>query len=115
MSGDRNLAGRRVVITGASSGIGAATAMAFAKAGARLVLGSRGKDGLDDVAQRASKLAAARSSVQLTALTQAQWPCSLPRRAICSVALTCGLAAKALVCLAGTKMSRSRITPVSSM
>ncbi|MES3154690.1 SDR family oxidoreductase [Sphingomonas faeni] len=52
MSADRNLAGRRIVITGASSGIGAATAVAFAKAGARLVLGARGKDGLDDVAQR---------------------------------------------------------------
>ena len=42
----------RVVITGASSGIGAATAIAFAQEGARLVLGARGKEGLDDIARR---------------------------------------------------------------
>jgi len=42
----------RVVIMGASSGIGAATAVAFARQGADLVLGARGKEGLDDVARR---------------------------------------------------------------
>ncbi|MGI4720332.1 MAG: SDR family oxidoreductase [Janthinobacterium lividum] len=42
----------RVVIMGASSGIGAATAVAFARQGARLVLGARGKEGLDDVVAR---------------------------------------------------------------
>jgi short-subunit dehydrogenase len=42
----------RVVITGASSGIGAATAVAFARQGATLVLGARGAAGLDDIAQR---------------------------------------------------------------
>ena len=42
----------RVVITGASSGIGAATAVAFAAQGARLVLGARGEAGLADVAKR---------------------------------------------------------------
>lgn len=42
----------RVVITGASSGIGAATAVAFAERGARLVLAARGQKGLDDVAER---------------------------------------------------------------
>lgn len=42
----------RVVIMGASSGIGAATAVAFAREGADLVLGARGKEGLDDVARR---------------------------------------------------------------
>ncbi len=42
----------RVVVTGASSGIGAATALAFAERGARLVLAARGSPGLDDVAQR---------------------------------------------------------------
>jgi len=35
-----------VVITGASSGLGRATAHAFAKKGAKLVLGARGKTGL---------------------------------------------------------------------
>lgn len=43
---------RRVVITGASSGIGAATAIAFAEEGARLVLAARGEAGLDDIAER---------------------------------------------------------------
>jgi len=44
--------GKRVVITGASSGIGAATAIAFAQGGARLVLGARGEAGLEDIARR---------------------------------------------------------------
>jgi short-subunit dehydrogenase len=39
-----------VVITGASSGIGAATAIAFARRGARLVIAARGEAGLEDVA-----------------------------------------------------------------
>lgn len=43
---------QRIVITGASSGIGAATAIAFARQGCHLVLGARGREGLDDVAQR---------------------------------------------------------------
>ncbi len=43
---------RRIVITGASSGIGAATAIAFAEAGARLLLAARGREGLEDVAAR---------------------------------------------------------------
>lgn len=42
----------RVVIMGASSGIGAATALAFARRGAHLVLGARGREGLDDIARR---------------------------------------------------------------
>jgi len=46
------LSNTRVVIMGASSGIGAATAVAFAREGAQLVLGARGRDGLDDVVRR---------------------------------------------------------------
>lgn len=42
--------GRVVVVTGASSGIGAACAVEFARAGAHLVLGARRKDRLDAVA-----------------------------------------------------------------
>jgi short-subunit dehydrogenase len=45
------LKGAVVVITGASSGIGAATAIAFAKRGARLMLAARRVDRLDAVAQ----------------------------------------------------------------
>jgi 3-hydroxy acid dehydrogenase/malonic semialdehyde reductase len=47
------LAGKWVLITGASSGFGAAGAMAFAGAGARLLLGARRADRLQDVALRA--------------------------------------------------------------
>lgn len=43
---------QRIVITGASSGIGGATAIAFAKKGAQLVLGARGETGLEDIARR---------------------------------------------------------------
>lgn len=42
----------RVVITGASSGIGAATAIAFAQIGARLMLGARDVAGLTAIAER---------------------------------------------------------------
>jgi short-subunit dehydrogenase len=48
----------RVVIMGASSGIGAATAIAFAREGARLVLGARGREGLEDIARRCEKAGA---------------------------------------------------------
>ena len=46
------LAGRVAVVTGASRGIGAATAVAIAAAGARVVLASRDGEALGDVARR---------------------------------------------------------------
>lgn len=41
----------RIVITGASSGIGAATALAFAREGATLMLAARGQAGLESIAR----------------------------------------------------------------
>jgi NADP-dependent 3-hydroxy acid dehydrogenase YdfG len=47
------LAGRVVAVTGASSGIGEATALALSRAGATVALGARRRDRLDDVAAKA--------------------------------------------------------------
>jgi short-subunit dehydrogenase len=47
----REFAGRTVVITGASSGIGRAAALAFARRGARLVLAARRAELLEEVAR----------------------------------------------------------------
>src|SRR4051794_33024782 len=46
------LEGRKAVVTGASSGIGAATATALAAEGATVALGARRKERLDELAQR---------------------------------------------------------------
>jgi 3-hydroxy acid dehydrogenase/malonic semialdehyde reductase len=54
-----SLKGRIVFITGASSGIGAATAFAFAAEGARLLLAARRAGKLAEVASRALELGAA--------------------------------------------------------
>jgi clavulanate-9-aldehyde reducatase len=48
------LEGRRAVVTGASAGIGAATAEALAKEGAAVALGARRKERLDELAGRIS-------------------------------------------------------------
>lgn len=50
----RNLQARTVIITGASLGVGAAAARAFAREGANLVLIARGVEGLERIAEELS-------------------------------------------------------------
>jgi 3-hydroxy acid dehydrogenase / malonic semialdehyde reductase len=56
-----SLKNKWVLITGASSGFGAAAALAFAAAGSRLLLGARRVDRLKKVAAKAAKAGAARA------------------------------------------------------
>jgi len=49
MSQHQQLRDKTVVITGASSGLGRAAALAFAEAGAHVVLAARRQEALDDV------------------------------------------------------------------
>jgi hypothetical protein len=66
------LEGRWVLITGASSGFGAAAALAFAREGARLLLGARRVDRLEAVAAEAKK--AGSPDVKVHALDVSQTP-----------------------------------------
>jgi len=65
----RNLKGATVVITGASSGIGRATAEAFAREGARLVLAARDLSALKAVAARCRDLGAPEAKAVETDVT----------------------------------------------
>ena len=51
---DQSFEGKVVLVTGASSGIGEAAALALSKAGARVAVGARRADRLADLARRAS-------------------------------------------------------------
>ncbi len=69
------LAGARVMITGASSGIGAATARAMAVAGADLVLSGRDRERLDAVAAESGGLAVRGDlTTDITALVERAGP-----------------------------------------
>ena len=59
----RSLAGAVVVITGASSGSGRATALAFANHGANVVLAARGREALEDAAHECRRRGAAALAV----------------------------------------------------
>ena len=65
-----SLANKWILITGASSGFGAAAARAFAREGAKLLLGARRVDRLESVAAEARKLGAAEA--QFAALDVSQ-------------------------------------------
>jgi len=52
----RRLSGKVVVVTGASSGIGRATALRFAREGAKVALASRGKEALGEVRAEIERL-----------------------------------------------------------
>src|SRR4051794_2471947 len=54
----RDLRGAVVVITGASSGIGRAAALAFAREGSRLALAARGEAPLREIAAQCTELGA---------------------------------------------------------
>ena len=71
---------RVVVLTGASSGIGRATALAFARSGARLVLAARGTVGLQAVVHECERLGAEAVAVP-TDVTDADQLAALVTRA----------------------------------
>ncbi|PVA09612.1 short-chain dehydrogenase [Pelagivirga sediminicola] len=66
-----NMTGKSVLITGASQGIGAATARLFAEAGARLVLMARGRGPLEALAQELGAIAHAGDVAQIEDLNAA--------------------------------------------
>src|SRR5690349_12268809 len=68
---ERQLKDSTVVLTGASSGIGRAAALTFARQGANLALAARRRDALEEVARECERLGA-RAIVVPTDVTDAQ-------------------------------------------
>ncbi|MGR6963798.1 SDR family NAD(P)-dependent oxidoreductase [Geodermatophilus sp. URMC 61] len=67
----RPLSGRVALVTGASSGIGAATAVALAEAGASVAIGARRRDRLDDLAARLGEAGAKVATLDLDVTDEA--------------------------------------------
>ncbi len=67
---DLNLRGKRVLITGASKGIGAAAAEAFAEEGCHLHLAARNAEALETLAQRLRKAHGVEASIHAVDLRQ---------------------------------------------
>lgn len=65
-----SLAGKTVLVTGASSGLGAGFAHALAECGADLVLGARRRDLLDEVAEAVRSASGRRVVVEVTDVTR---------------------------------------------
>jgi short-subunit dehydrogenase len=63
---DALLAGRVAIVTGASRGIGAATAWALARAGASVVLAARSEAALTDLARQIPRPEAVRTQCRPT-------------------------------------------------
>jgi NAD(P)-dependent dehydrogenase (short-subunit alcohol dehydrogenase family) len=100
------LAGRVAVVTGASRGIGAATAEAVAAAGAHVVLAARNREALDDVAGRINQAGGAATAVttdvsqagDVERLFAAAQGVSVPTALVCAAAvLTSALFAETTV------------------
>jgi len=66
------LQGRKIAITGASSGIGEATAEALVQAGALVALGARRKDRIDGLAERLSSDGAKAVAIEVDVSNEAQ-------------------------------------------
>ena len=77
----RKLEGAVVVVTGASSGIGRATALAFAERGARVVVAARRADALEDLA-RECEAAGGQALTVPTDMTDEAAVAELARRAV---------------------------------